>query len=204
MRKIVFGVLLTLVILFTFKYCDDKKQEASMLKESSSLIQEQVKNVSKLVVSEGHFTEVFNYKNSKEIFGNYVTADKKALVVVNAKVTVAYDLKQLEYKIDEVNKTLEILAIPEQEISIAPDLEYYDIQSDFLNPFEADDYNSIKETIKSSLLKKLENSNLKSNAENRLISELSKFFILTKSLGWTLKYNATVIRDKADLERLVL
>jgi hypothetical protein len=195
MRKIIFGVLLTLVILFTFKYCGDKKEDKMVLQESSALIQEQIKNVGKLVVTEGHFSEVFNYKNSKEIFGQYFTSDKKALVVVNADVTIAYDLSKIEYKIDEATKTLTILSIPEEEIKISPDFEYYDVQSDFLNPFEANDYNAIKETVKQSLMRKVEASDLKTNAKNRLISELSKFYILTNSLGWTLQYNEKPIRN---------
>jgi hypothetical protein len=44
------------------------------------------------VVTEVHFSEVFNYKKSKDIFGAYLTAEKKALVVVNTNVTVAYHL----------------------------------------------------------------------------------------------------------------
>ena len=57
-----------------------------------------------------------------------------------------------KYKIDEKTKTLTILSIPEEEIKINPDLEYYDIQADYLNAFEAKDYNDIKETVKKSLI----------------------------------------------------
>jgi predicted negative regulator of RcsB-dependent stress response len=204
MRKIIFGIILTLIILFTFKYCNEQKQAQITLTESSALIEKQIKNVSKLVVTEGQFSEVFNYQNSKAIFGDYLTADKKALVVVNAKVTVSYDLKAITYNIDQETKTLEILSIPEQEINISPDLEYYDIQADFLNPFEAKDYNDIKETVKTSLMKKMETSTLKTNAENRLLSELSKFFILTESLGWTLVYKSSKVTTKDEFETLVL
>ena len=199
MRKILFGVVITLVVLFTFKYCDDTKEDKIELQESSVLIQQQIENVGKLVVNEGHFSEVFNYKNSKEIFGDYFTSEKKALVVVNAEVTVAYDLSKIEYKIDEATKKLQIINIPEEEIKINPDIEYYDVQSDFLNPFEAKDYNKIKETVKRSLMRKVENSSLKTNAKNRLISELSKFYILTNSLGWTLEYNSNPIKNLEDL-----
>ncbi len=203
MRKILFGVIITLVILFTFKYCDDSKENKLELQESSVLIQQQIKNVGKLVVTEGHFSEVFNYKNSKEIFGEYFTSEKKALVVVNADVTIAFDLSKIEYKIDEANKTLQILSIPDEEIKINPDFEYYDVQSDFLNPFEAKDYNAIKESVKKSLMKKVENSSLKTNAKNRLISELSKFYILTNSLGWTLEYNSNPINTLDELDNQV-
>ncbi len=199
MRKILFGVILTLIILFSFKYCEDKKEDKIVLQENSLLIQEQLKNVGKLIVTEGHFSEVFNYRNSKEIFGEYFTSEKKALVVVNADVTVAYDLSKIEYKIDEASKTLRITNIPMEEITINPDFEYYDVQADFLNPFEAQDYNKIKETVKKSLMKKVENSTLKTNAKNRLISELSKFYILTNSLGWTLQYNDNPIKSLEEL-----
>jgi len=204
MRKILFGVVITLLVLFTFKYCGNKKEDQLVLQENSALIQEQIKNVGKLVVTEGHFSQVFNYENSKEIFGEYFTSEKKALVVVNADVTIAYDLSQIEYEVDEVNKTLIIISMPKEEIKISPDLEYYDIQSDFFNPFEAEDYNEIKATVKSSLIKKLEASDLKANAKNRLISELSKFFILTNSLGWTLQFNEMQISNMEELQTLKL
>lgn len=202
MRKVLFGVIITLVVLFTFKYCEDKKEDRIVIEEHSALIQEQIKNVGKLVVTEGRFSEVFSYKNSKALFGDFVTAEKKALVVVNADVTVAYDLSKIEYKIDEASKTLQIISIPKEEIKISPDFEYYDVQADFLNQFEAKDYNNIKETVRKQLMKKIEASDLKSNAENRLVSELSKFFILTKSLGWTLQYNENPVVDLNQLNEL--
>ena len=200
MRKILFGVVITLVILFTFKYCGDKNEDKITLEENSTLIQQQIKNVGKLVVTEGHFSEVFTYKSSKSIFGDWLEAEKQAIVIVNADVTVGYDLSKMEYKIDEATKTLQIIKIPEEEISINPDLEYYDIQADFLNQFEAKDYNDIKETVTTSLMKKIDSSELKSNAQNRLLSELSKFYILTNTLGWTLKYNQTPIESVEALQ----
>ena len=204
MKNILVGVVLTLVILFTFKYCGDRKKDEITLKENSALIQEQLNNVGKLVVTEGHFSEVFNYKNSKALFGDFIEAEKKALVVVNAEVTVAYDLSKIEYSIDEENKILQITKIPKEEIKISPDFEYYDVQADFLNPFEAEDYNSIKETVKKALMRKMEKSELKLNAKNRLISELSKFYILTNSLGWTLEYNNETIDKLETLQGLKL
>ncbi|MBC2846442.1 DUF4230 domain-containing protein [Winogradskyella flava] len=204
MRKILFGVIITLIVLFTFKYCGEEKEDKIVLKENSALIQKQIKNVGKLVVTEGHFSEVFTYKNSKAVFGDLLEAEKKAVVIVNADVTVAYDLSLIEYDIDEKNKILRIKGIPKEEIKINPDLEYYDVQADFLNQFEAQDYNVIKETVKKTLMKKIEASDLKSNAQNRLISELSKFFILTNSLGWSLEYNQTPIESIGTLNDLRL
>ena len=71
MRKILFGVVITLIVLFTFKFCGDQKEDQMVLKQNSALIQEQLNQVGKLVVTEGHFSEVFDYKHSKEILGSW-------------------------------------------------------------------------------------------------------------------------------------
>ncbi len=192
-----------MVVLFGYRYIFNDKDK-TILQENSALIQEQIRNVSKLVVTEGHFSQVFTYKNSKAIFANLVNVEKKALVVVNADVTVSYDLSLIQYELDEESKTLKILSIPKEEINISPDFEYYDVTADYLNPFNAEDYNKIKDKVKVQLMKKVEASNLKSNAENRLISELSKFYILTSSLGWTLQYEGNSIKSSDDLQNIKL
>lgn len=202
MKKILFGILVTVFVFLVYRQCTD--ESTIIINNSSDIIQEQIKNVSKLVVTEGQYSEVFNYKKSKEIFGDFITVEKKALVVVNAKVGISYDLKKLKYTINETTKTLEIIEIPDYEISINPDLQYYDIQADFLDPFEAEDYNTIKNNINEDLLRKIKKSNLVSNAENRLISELAKFFILTESLGWKLVYKDQQLENQSDFKKLIL
>lgn len=203
MRKLLYVLILVLFVLFGYRYFFNDKEQ-TILYENSALIQEQIRNVSKLVVTEGHFSQVFSYKNSKAIFANLVNVEKKALVVVNADVTVSYDLRQIEYELDESTKTLRILNIPKEEIKISPDFEYYDVTADFFNPFNAEDYNKIKDKVNAQLMKKIEASNLKSNAQNRLISELSKFYILTSSLGWTLQYEGNSIKSSDDLQHIKL
>lgn len=199
MKKILAGIVLALAAVLIYKSCSNSNNEKTILKENSMLIQQQIENVSKLIVSEGHFAEVYTYADSKELFGPLITAEKKALVVVNAEVTVAYDLSKVTFDIDTENKTLTIKNIPEPEIKINPDFEYYDVTADYLNPFEADDYNAIKRNVNTSLQKKIEVSSLKSNAQNRLVSELSKFLVLTNSLDWKLVYKEMPINTIDEL-----
>jgi len=203
MRKTLFGVIITLVVLFTFKYCGDKKEDRITLQENTALIREQVKNVGKLVVTEGHFSEVYTHKDSENSFFGF-DSEKKAIVIVNADVTIGYDLSLIEYDIDELTKTLRIVGIPEEEIKISTDFEYYDIENGLVNKFEAKDFNEIKEAVNTSLMKKIEASDLKSNAQNRLVSELAKFYMLTNSLGWTLEYNENPIQSPEEIEQLKL
>ena len=195
MKKNIIIVVLFLLVFLLFKYFNKINKERTELKESTALIQESIQNVGKLIVTEGHFSEVFNYKSSKDIFGKIITAKKKALVVVNAELTIAYDLSKMTYEVDTENKILRILSIPEPELKISPDFEYYDIQDDFLNPFEAKDYNEIKDRVNLKLKTKIEASGLKQNAKERLLNELTKLYILTNSLGWTLQYNENTVTD---------
>lgn len=199
-RNILILIIVLLASLLVYKSCSNANEEKTILKENSALIQEQIKNVGKLVVTEGNFSQVFNYNSSKNVFGDFFSANKKALVIVNTEVTISYDLSKLTYEIDEENKILRIKSIPKEEIKISPDFNYYDIQADYLNPFEAEDYNKIKNKVKAAITSKIENSSLKKNAKMQLLSELSKFYILTNSLGWTLQYNETPIKKTADFK----
>lgn len=193
MRKIIVGVILTLIVVFAFHYCENKKENTAELKKSSELIQLQLQNVGKLIVTEGNFSQVFTYADSRTRFFDIMTFNKKALVVVNAKVTVAYDLSQIQTHIDEKNKIVSITYIPEEELNIYPTIEYYDVTQDYFNQFSADDFNRIKSKVDQILQAKIENSDLRANAQNRLISELQKIYILTNTMGWTLTYNSQVI-----------
>ncbi|MGB5436763.1 MAG: DUF4230 domain-containing protein [Maribacter sp.] len=193
MKRILIGVIGTLVVILIFRFYWSNNNEKSILEENSMLIEQQINNVSKLIVTEGHFAEVYNYRDSQALFGPFLIASKKALVVVNAEVTVAYDLSKIVFEIDREHKTLRIMSIPDPEIKVNPDFEYYDVTADYLNQFNAQDYNKIKKNVKASLLQKVEASSLKGNAQNRLISELQKFYILTNSLGWTLEYQGQSI-----------
>ena len=193
MKRILIGVIGTLVAILIFRFYWTNKNEKSILEENSMLIEQQINNVSKLIVTEGHFAEVYNYRDSQALFGPFLIASKKALVVVNAEVTVSYDLGKVVFEVENKTKTLRIMRIPEPEIRINPDFEYYDVTADYLNQFNAEDYNKIKKNVNASLLKKIEASSLLDNAQNRLISELQKFYILTNSLGWTLEYQGQAL-----------
>lgn len=204
MRNIFLGIIIAFVIVFALRYCEHRKDDRELLQANTALIQKELKNVGKLIVTEGSYAEVFTFSGSKDLLFGLTYANKKALVVVNAKATIAYDLSKVEMDVDEATKTVTITKIPEPELSINPNIEYYDVQQDYLNKFDASDYNKIKKRIEGSLRKKIEASELRTNAENRLISELSKIYILTNSMGWTLKYNQTVVERETDLQELKL
>ncbi len=204
MKNLLLAVLLITTLIFGYLYLHEKSNGKESLEENTALIQEQIRNVGKLVVTEGSFSQVFTYKNSKSFFLDVLSARKKALIVVNAEVSIAYDLSKLQTEIDKENRKVIIKEIPKEEININPNIKYYDVTQDYLNQFEAEDYNKIKQRIEKGLKEKIENSRLKSNAENRLVSELQKIYILTSSMGWSLEYQGESISSAESLESIKL
>ncbi|WP_425638779.1 DUF4230 domain-containing protein [Algoriphagus yeomjeoni] len=199
MIKFVIGFLAALLLLGGIWLFVNNKNEEAELQANSSMIQQQIQQVGKLIVTEAYYSQVFTYKNSQKLFLNLVSADKKALIIAKAKATVEYDLRQMETEIDIENKTVTIVRIPEPVVNVYPEFEYYDVTQDYLNQFEGKDYNKIKTSITAQFRKKIDESTLKSDAQDRLMSELLNIFILTKSLEWTLVYNEEVIENEEQL-----
>ncbi len=199
MRRILSIVLLVVLLVVVWHFCSRDKDSGAITYDSH-LIEKEIKNVGKLIVTEGHFAEVLTYKDQQKYLMNMLSFEKKALLVVNADVTVAYDLRKLTYETDEASKVITITNIPEAEVKIHPELRFYDVTQSSMNPFTGDDYNKIHAKVKADLHRKIRGSSLEKNAENRLLSELSKILILTRSMGWTLRYNGTEIADEPALQ----
>ncbi len=197
-KKLFYGLLIVILTFFTFKYFTSDSETSS--EYNSNLIQEQIKNVGKLVVTEGHYSQVLTFKDKDSYLGGLVSFDKKAIVVANSDVSVMYDLRQMQYEIDKKNKTIRIVSIPKEEIKISPDIQYYDIEQSKFNEFTGADFNNIAKKVKVDLAKKIEKSSLKANAQNRLVSELSKILLVTHSVGWKVEYKGNEINSEKEFQ----
>lgn len=203
MKRILILALICILVGSGFTYFIMKKaSNSSQVLPDTELIAQQMKNVSKLVVNEAKISQVYNYKDEKS-FMNLMSFDKKALVVVNADVQIMYDLSKLEYVVDESTKTLRITHIPKEEIKINPDIKIYDVEESRFNAFRGSDYNEIQEKVRKQFFDQIKNSDIEKNAENRLVSELSKFLVVTKSLGWTLLYQEQIINSTEDIGTII-
>jgi len=204
MRNMFFGAVLALLIVFVYQYCDHERSAHSTEFENTTIIEQQLVNVGKLIVTEGTFSEVQTYKDTKTLYFEGLTSEKRAIVIVNAKAQVAYDLSLMDVKVDSDNKKIILSKIPEPELTIRPELEYFDIENGYFNPFSAADFNAIRQQITDSLDSKIRKSAIMINAQNRLISELQKFYVLSNTMGWTLEYIDTPIKSNADWQNIDL
>lgn len=202
-KNIFIGVAITLVIVLMYNYYSNRNEEKDRLTAQTALIEKQVRNVSKLVVTEATYAKVYTYENTKSYGWDFYSSEKRALIISNAKVQIAYDLKKMNFQIDENAKTIRILNIPPPEIKIDPDLTYYNLDNGLTNKFEARDFNKMKGQIKTDLRRKIKKSEIINNAQNRLLSELSQIYILTETLGWTLEYDGSKIDSNSTWETVL-
>ena len=168
---------------FMAKFWYEKKQE-NHKEEEIQVVLNSIKNMSKLVVSKGNFSEVYNYSDSKKYFYNYLSFDKKAIIRVNAEVEVGYDLSKLEIQIDTIGKRIIINKIPKEEVVISPDVKYFDLQQSQFNAFSKQELNKINQKSIDKIKGTIEVAKLKETAKTRLFEELSKIYQLSSIYNW--------------------
>lgn len=77
-KKIVIGAGIIVMIVMFFKFCEFKKEDNSTLDYNTNLIQQQIVNVGKLIVTEGHFAEVVTCKSQDKYLLDMISFDQKA------------------------------------------------------------------------------------------------------------------------------
>lgn len=160
----------------------EKKDPMPQAKQQ--ILLERIKEVAKLVTVEGEFSNLHEYNN----FYAYDISPlrKKALVKVKAKVAVGYDLSQLDWEVDEVQKIVRVRNLPEPQIlSIDHDLEYYDIQEGVFNAFNEDELTSINVVVKKMLREEAQESELMGKARREGLRNLGLIKLLVEQNGWT-------------------
>ena len=161
-----------------------EKKETKHQQEEIQVMLNGIKSMSKLVVSQGSFSEVYNYSDSKKYFYDYLSFDKKAIVSVNAKVEVGYDLSKLDIQIDSIGKKIIINKIPKEEVVISPNIKYFDLQQSQFNTFSKSELNKINQKSIEKIKETIEITQLKSEAKTRLLEELSKIYQLSSVFNW--------------------
>lgn len=178
---LIFGGFLTW-LFFVFK----RKQ---VVKAEANVVMSTLKKVSKLVTVEGEFSEIYKHSEKQPILFNLFKTEKKAIIILKAKVLMGYDLAKMEFTVSETQRKIHIKQKPKPEIlNLWTDAEYYDIKHGTFTRFSEEDLNKIKVDATQFLIDKIKESDLP-----RLTSEqgnigLSLLEDTTKSLGWELKY----------------
>ncbi|WP_237274254.1 DUF4230 domain-containing protein [Tenacibaculum ovolyticum] len=161
-----------------------EKTEKKHRQEEIKVVLNGIQNLSKLVVSEGSFSEMYSFTDSKKYLYDYISFEKKAILSVNAKVEVGYDLSKLEIEVDSVGKQIIINKIPKEEVLISPDIKYFDLQQSQFNTFSKSELNKLSDKAIEKIESTITVSNLQKDAKIRLFEELSEIYQLSKIYNW--------------------
>lgn len=184
MLKRTISILIPLILGVLVSYWIFNRNKQKEISTSGDVIIERIKAVKKLVVTEGQFSEVYNYKEAQKYFYDLISFEKKALLLVKGKVLVSYDLEAIEYKVNEKTKTITLTKVPKPETTIEPSIKYYDLQESTFNSFSADDYNKLNKLAIQKLREEIAKSNLYVRAEESLQRNLGELQWVGKELGW--------------------
>lgn len=167
-----------------------RKKAPSNASRDVSVLLERIEKVFKVVMSEGYFTEIYNYQSDKNIWQLF-NDKKKALVISKAKVLVGYDFGKMRYRVDENERKLVIEYFPEPEIlSMDTDYKFYDIEQGWLNRFQSEDYTNILTEAKQAMQEKALQSDLPRIATNQL-----QFMMIQLAAGLNWKMDMQLAED---------
>mgnify|MGYP000300465100 CR=1 FL=1 len=184
MVKKAISIIIPLIIGILISYWIFNRNENKAVNTSGDVIIERIKAVKKLVVTEGQFSEVYNYKEAQKYFYNLISFEKKALLLVKGKVLVSYDLEAIEYEVNKKTKVITLTKVPEPETTIEPSIKYYDLQESTFNSFSPEDYNKLNNLAIKKLKEEISKSNLYDRAEESLERTLGELQWVGKELGW--------------------
>lgn len=201
--EIFLGLILGAILMYWLFSLFRRKKNKELTKHQSIVLLDKIRTVCKLVSVEGDFAEIYRYENVKEHFMSLVSSKKKALLVINAKAQIGYDLKKVELRADTENKKIIMTNFPQPEVlSIEPDIQFYDIQSGMFNFFSADDITLLNKEAKEHIRQKIPESGLIETAKKEAIQAVLLIEKIVETIGWKLDYSALEISpsDKQFLE----
>ena len=195
--EVFMGLILGAITMYWMFSLFRKKKSKELTEHQSTVLLEKIKSVCKLISVEGDFAEIYKYENTKERFMSLVSSKKKALIVINAKAQIGYDLQKIFMHADNEKKKIILTNFPEPEvISIEPELEFYDIQNGLFNTFTPNDLTSLNKEAKKHILEKIPESGLMDTAKREAVEAVLIIEKIVETIGWKLDYTALKIPEK--------
>lgn len=156
----------------------------TVVSESSHTIVESIRKVFKVVTAEGQFNELYNFEETKKIFG-FIPSTKRALVIIEAKVLVGFDFERCVWDINEKTQSIKLVSFPAPEIlSIEPDYKYYNFDEGIFNLLNRKDLTSIQVNGK----KQVEQAAIKSDLPKIAAEQMRTILIeVIESKHWKLE-----------------
>ncbi|AXT52403.1 DUF4230 domain-containing protein [Aquimarina sp. BL5] len=199
MELLFIGLLIGSVLAyFIFSRFNAAKKRAG-IQTQSTILMEKIRSVCKLVTVEGDFAEIYHYESVKEKFFKTIRGKKKALILIDAKAHVGFDLSKIKLDSDTKNKRIVLTQFPKPKLlTIETDFKYYDKKEGWLNPMTSNDLTDINQEAKQFIIDKIPESGLIESAGKELLTVISLMETVAESIGWTLDYSALELDNDPD------
>ena len=160
----------------------------------STILMEKIRKVWKLITVEGEFAEIYHYENTKERFLNMVSSKKRAILLINAKAYVGFDMSRIRMEAITEKKVIKLTDFPEPEVlSLETDLRYYDKKDGLFNKFDSSDLTEVNSEAKKHVLDKIPESGLLDTARSEALEAVLLVQNIVETIGWTLDYQDLIL-----------
>lgn len=207
-KKIGLGILLLLLFVLGFWVARTlyRQEQEQISRTQSTVLLEKVQQVCKLVTVEGHFSEIYDETKIRQMtfylpFPTSWNFSKQAILKVEGRVLVGYDMERVRIKADSNARRLIISNLPEPQIlAIDHELQYKNLEESFFNSFTAEDYTALNKDAKEKLRQKALESRLLDEAKEQGNQMLNVITYMAESVGWTVVYEEN---EAAEAEEMI-
>jgi hypothetical protein len=167
----------------------ERKKSIQKIEIQSVVLLEKIKSVCKLITVEGDFAEIYHYENTKNHLLNMITSKKKAVLLINAKAHIGFDLSQIKLEANKKTQEIVLTHFPEPKIlTVDTDVKYYDKKEGLFNKFEASDLTDLHKASKKFIVDKIPQSGLLNSAKKEALETVLMIEKLIEPSGWKLNY----------------
>jgi hypothetical protein len=193
------GAILAYFIFARF----NKYRSKERADEQSVILMDKIRSVCKFITVEGDFSEIYHYENLKEKYMSLLLGKKKAIVLINAKAHIGFDLSKIRMESDNEAKKIILTNFPQPELlTVETDFKYYDKREGWANPFTTSDLTDINRDAKKHIVDKIPQSGLIEKARSEALSTILLIEKIVETIGWKLDYTALTTDVKEDRAKL--
>ena len=183
-KNIIITILIIVVLFLSFKlFVADLFKPKDNSQVDSTIVINRIQKVLKLVAVEGNFSELMNYKDFDYI--DFHGFRKDAIVQVDAKVSVGYNLENLKISTNEKDKTIVIQQLPKPEIiAIDTDIKFKNLSTGLFTSFNEAELSKLNQLAKEKIRAKALNTELIKQAEEQRSELFELLFYMAKQSGY--------------------
>ena len=191
-KNILLILLILLVAILSFKLIfSTKDKDTSQV--DSTIVVEKIQKVMKLVTVEGSYSELMSYKDFDYV--DFPGFRKDAILRVNAKVSVGYNLENMKITTDDKTKTITIQQMPKPEIlSIDSDIKFENISTGLFTSFNEAELTKLNALGKDKIRQKALSTDLLNKAEEQRKDMFDLLFYMAEQNGYKIIIEGTALK----------